>query len=249
MLDLTKPPARVVIGSPVGESVKPVFVLSLLGLYQSAPPEEMELVWVPSEGSNIAENQNAIVDAARERGATHIFLHEVDNAMPAQTLRQLLAHGKDIVGCTYPFKDPDLLAKTLRGDKVTYRYMGHELNDDPVTLSSLIKGEPLRKVKFVPMGCTLISMKAIDAVERHMAEKTNAPEGKIAPVFVHNLSYPLDNKRGVSSTTDSAFCGAARDCGFDVWLDARLSLRVEHHGNAAFGLLPDPAPANDSVAA
>jgi hypothetical protein len=241
MLDLTKTgqPVTVAIGTPIGESVKPVFVLSLLGIYQGTDPDKVRIVWVPSEGSNIAENQNVIVDAARAKNADYILFHESDNAAPSDALMRLLSHGKDIVGATYAFKDPKLLAQKLRGEEVTYRMMGHELDGTAVTLASLIRGEPLRKVNFVPMGMTLISMKAIDAVEALLAKKTEAPEGKRSPVFVHNVSYPLENPRGIISTTDSAFCGFARDAGLDVWLDAPLSLQMEHHGNCAFALIPD----------
>lgn len=250
MLDLTKPkrPIKVIVGSPVGESVKPGYMVSMLGLFGSLNPDEVLMQPVPIQGSNIAENQNSLVDQAIERGADYIFLVETDMGFPANSLGQLLSHGKDIVGATYAYKDRDVMAKLLRGDKIHYRYMGHELEAKEITLESLIRGEPLRRVSFIPMGLTLISMKAVEAVEKLMHERTAAPEGKRAPVFFHNVSYPLDRKRGINSTTDSAFCSAARDAGLDVWLDARLSLQVEHIGDACFGLLPDEQQAaNDAV--
>lgn len=240
MLDLTNTsPLKVVIGSPIGENIKAAYLISVMGLMGSLDPSRVLLRYVPSAGSNIAENQNCIVDAAEKLGADYVFLIENDMGVPKHALVQLLSHQKDVVGCTYAFKERDLLARKLRGENVTFRMMGHEADGLPITLESLIKGEPLRTVNFIPMGCTLISMTAINAVRDLVAQETSAPEGKRAPAFFHNISYPLDNPRGVISTTDSSFCHKARDAGVDVWLDARLSLQLEHIGDCAYGLIPD----------
>lgn len=244
MLDLTKSaPLKIIVGSPLGENLKPGYMISMMGLMGSLSPERVLLRPVPCMGSNIAENQNCIVDAGHETGADYILFVEADMAFPKHALAQLLSHEKEIVGCTYAYKDRDLLPKRMRGDAITYRIMGHEYGASEITLESLIRGEPLRRVDFVPMGLTLISMKAIRAVQEVIAEKTGAPDGKPGPAFFHNITYPLDRDRGIVSTTDSAFCATAREAGFDVWLDARLSLQLEHIGDCAYGLLPD-APKN-----
>ena len=47
----------------------------------------------------------------------------------------------------------------------------------------------------------------------------------------------LTNPRGFITTTDSAFCHAAREAGLKVWCDARLSIGVEHVGDMNFGLV------------
>ena len=247
MLDLTRTePVKIMIASPAGgENIKLSYMVSVIGLLGSISPQDATLAYLPIPGSNIAENQNTIVREARKAAADYVLLVETDMSVPKHALAQLLSHQKDIVGCTYPYKDADLLAKVIRGDKVTLRYMGHEIGASPITINGLIKGEPLRTVDFLPMGLMLISMRAFDAVvalRTADALERGAPAGKSASPFFHPDIYPDDSPHGLVSTTDSAFCRTAIEAGFDVWLDARLSLQIGHHGDCAYGLLPDEAP-------
>lgn len=234
-------PVKVVIGVPTYGDNKSAFTLSLLGFFGHCNPDIISLRLVPCAGSNIAENQNALADKAEEMGADYLLLMETDMIAPRDAVARLLAHGKDIVGACYPFKDAELLARIFRGEEgARLRYMGHKLGGDPLTLEDLTEGEALIAMDFVPMGLTLISAKALRAVRAGMRERFPPPEGmedKAAPVFYHALAYAKDHPRALVSTTDSSFGAMARAVGLDVWCDAALSLAVEHVGDAHYGLV------------
>lgn len=242
MFDLTKPKRpRVLIATPhMGQACTATFV-SIMSIFRVTNPDEMEMRWEGCAGSNIAENQNVLVGLARDWEATHILFVEADMAFPGMALTWLLSHKKDIIGCSYPFKDHDLLAKNLADQKANLRYMGHELGGADILFKNLVDGETPRKVNFIPMGLTLISMEAIEQVERYRRSKVTLtmPEGMKASVFVHGEAAIEGNKRTTVTTTDSTFCHNAREAGLDIWLDARLSLMVEHIGTANYGMLPE----------
>jgi len=241
MRDLNHDPRpKVLIASPHTGECHWIFKESLLGIYRKTDPEKVQIFDRGCCGSNIAENQNALVDQAEENGMDYILFLETDMGVPGEALQLLLSHGKDIVGCTYPFKDHDLLARNLADEKANLRYMGQELDCSAFTFRSLVEGEPLRRVKFVPMGLTLISMRAIRAVQAYRTSITNPPlpEGMKACAFRHAEAVLPNYKRTAITTTDSVFCYDAADAGIEVWLDARLSLLVEHVGMANYAMLP-----------
>ena len=241
MLDLSKDPRpKILIATPHAGSCLWVFHQSTIEIYRKTNPETALIYDRGCQGSNIAENQNSLCDMARDNGMDYIFFVETDMGFPGEALMMLLSHKKDIVGATYPYKDHDLLARNLADEKANLRYMGRELDLSPITFRSLVEGEAVRKVDFVPMGCTLISMAAIERVMDYRTSQCNPPlpEGVRSAPFRHVEAILPDYKRPAVSTTDSTFCSDARAAGLDVWLDARLSLMVEHHGLASYGMLP-----------
>lgn len=233
-------PIRVLLGSPTAGSEYAAHKQSVFRLVGASNPEEIYVTPRDCEGSNIAGNQNKLARQAVEEGYDYLLLAETDVAFPRHALAQLLSHGKDIIGCSTPWKEREVLAARLDGAERDPRYMGHELNDTEITMASLIEGEPVREVKFIPMGLTLISTKAIRAISEHRRANTlpdsvrELAEGKWVPVFSHVECYPKDSDEGVISTTDSAFCSDARDAGFSIWLEARLSCWVEHIGTCNY---------------
>lgn len=233
-------PVRVLLGSPTGGSEYAAHKQSVFRLIGACNPE---LIWVTPrdcEGSNIAENQNELAFQALDEGYDYLLLAETDVAFPNHALAQMLSHGKDIIGCSTPWKERDLLAARLNGEERVMRYMGHELNETEITMASLLEGEPIRRVRFVPMGLTLISTRAIAAISAHRiaaglpGDVADQAGGKRCSVFTHFECFPVEKTRSVTSTTDAGFCQNARDAGFDVWLEARLSLWVEHVGTCNF---------------
>lgn len=233
-------PIRVLAGSPTSGSEYAAFKQSVFRLVGATNPEHVWVTPQDCEGSNIAGNQNKLARMAVDGGHDYLLLIETDVAFPSHALAQLLSHGKDVIGCSTPWKERDLLAARMNNAERAMRYMGHEMDDTEITMASLLEGEALRRVKFIPMGLTLISTKAIKQVSEHrranaLPESVRAiAEGKFVPVFTHVECYPIDSDEGVISTTDSAFCSDARDAGLDVWLDARLSLWIEHVGTCNY---------------
>lgn len=231
---------RVLLGSPSTGTEHSAFKQSVFRLVGASNPDEIYVTPRDCAGSNIANNQNKLARQAVEQGYDYLMLAETDVAFPSHALAQLLSHGKDIIGCSTAWKEHDVLAARLDGKDRVPRYMGHELDCTEITMASLLDGEALRRVRFVPMGLVLISTKAIRAISEYrranaLPEKVREQaEGKWVPVFSHMECYPEDSDEGVISTTDAAFCQDARDAGFDVWLDARLSLWVEHIGTCNY---------------
>lgn len=238
-LDLTKASAvpSVLIATPSSGSSKDAFVESMFHLFGFVAPETARLMRKWCRGSSIAENQNTLVDVAREKGLDYILLVESDVAFPKHGLTQLLSHNKDIIGASTQYKEHDLLAANIAGSPRLPRYMGYEFDGTEVELNSLMTGEPIRKVAGIPMGFALLKMSAVDAVAREVA-RMDGHEEMFGPPFHHRNTYIAGRKRGLVSTTDMAFCGIARAIGFDIWLDARLSLQMEHVGDMNFGVLP-----------
>lgn len=244
MLDLTRigRPVSVVVGTPTAGECKMAYTLSLTGLFGATNPALIKPQMVPCAGSNIAENQNCLADKAEELGADYLLLLETDMAVPPNALTRLVAHNVDIVGACYAFKDNDLLARLYRGEETPLRLMGHKLGGVGLKVEDLFEAEDgsLIEMNYVPMGLTLISMKAIKAVRAWMKERFPPPEGlehKLGPAFYHAIAYTEEHPRGFITTTDSAFCSAARDTGLQVWCDPKLSLAVEHVGDMNYGLV------------
>lgn len=239
-LNVSRGPVRVLLGSPTTGSEYAAHKQSVFRLVGACNPDLIYVTPRDCEGSNIAGNQNRLARQAVDQGYDYLLLAETDVAFPSHALAQLLSHGKDIIGCSTPWKERELLAARLDGQTREPRYMGHELDETEITMASLIEGEALRPVRFVPMGLTLISTKALRAISEFRRRERlpdflkEKAEGKWVPVFSHVECYPIDSDEGVISTTDSAFCSDAREAGFDIWLDARLSLWIEHIGTANY---------------
>jgi len=233
-------PLKVLLGTPTGGVCHVAFMQSVFRVVASCNPDDIYIRPQYCKGSNIAQNQNKLARMAVEQGYDYLLLAETDVTFPSHSLARLVMHGCDIVGCSTPWKEHDLLADRLNGKDRAPRFMGHELDETEITMQSLIEGEPLRKVRFVPMGFTLIAAKAITAIGAYRREHVlpdtlrERVAGKWIPVFSHVESYPEDSDEGVISTSDSSFCANARDAGFDIWLDARLSLSIEHIGDCNY---------------
>jgi len=242
MLDLSRTkPISVVIGTPTSGDNKMAYTLSLSGIMGATNPQHIRPQQVPCAGSNIAENQNCLADKAEELGADYLLLLETDMLVPPNALTRLVGHGKDIVGAVYPFKDADLLGRLYRGEDAPLRLMGHKLGGEMIRMEDLLEAADgaLIEMNYIPMGLTLISARAIRTVRAWMKERFPPPEGlehKLGPAFYHAIAYTEEHPRGFITTTDSAFCNAARAAGLDVWCDPQLSLATVHVGDMHYGL-------------
>lgn len=244
LLDLTVPPRvpKIIVGSPTYGAAQDAYVETIMRIMASFDGRAVKLLYVPCNGSNIAENQNVLAGKVEETGADYLLLVETDMGVyrAEQALPRLLAHNKDIAGATYMFKDARVLSRLLAGESVEPRFMGHKLGGAPVTYADLAAND-LIAMDFIPMGLTLISANALYKV-RDALRTTLAPpagmEHKKPPFFYHGVSYPEESERAVVATTDSTFCATARQAGLEIWCDGPLSLMCTHVGTANYGLQP-----------
>lgn len=255
------PEAVIVIGTPSSGSSPDEFneTMSRIERANRYPyNSKLMLARVSCQGSSIAHNQNNIVKAARDlsaqlvkdgfRPVDAIFFVENDESFrnAEEVVQRLWSHGKDIVGATYAFKFHDRI-----------RAMGVEL---PVEVSpgvwedaknidwmSLYHREPLTRVLALPIGALMVKMSVFDAMEAQnvntIDEKGNAQHSEGLPPFYHDVHEKLK----VVRTTDYVFCCRAKELGFDVWLDAPLSLEIDHWGKFPFGF-PHPGKISRQLA-
>lgn len=85
-----------------------VFSRTAFSLIQAAlNAKDFEFDFYMEMGAEIASSRNRLVQAARERKATHLLFVDYDMYFPPDAISKLLAHDKDIIGAAYNFrKDP-----------------------------------------------------------------------------------------------------------------------------------------------
>jgi len=135
----------VALGIPSGDMVHADFAMSLATMCMS-PGASVALI--NAKSSLVPLGRNQCVAAARKINATHLMFLDTDMVFPPDTLKRLLAHGKDVVGATY--------AKRASPQH-------------PLTVSENGKVEQiasgLRRVKLLPTGCLLIRLNVFDKLE------------------------------------------------------------------------------------
>jgi hypothetical protein len=231
------PEATIVIGTPSGGTAYDEYIQSLFAMNFGAERRRYHLIPVQCQGSAIAHNQNNIVKGAREadallksrgqRGVDAIFFYENDEAFldPENVIDRLWKSGKDIIGATYCFKD-----------KARIRAMGVECDGKPIDWLSLYHREPVSEVLALPSGALFVRMGVFDKLD---AEEFTAlsHEGEPmtitgAPIWQHDIHFGLKLVR----TTDYVFCSRAAKAGYKIWLDAQLSLEIEHWGKYPYAV-------------
>lgn len=241
------PEAVIVIGTPSGGTAYDEYMQTLWRM-QFGAQRRYHLIPIQCQGSSIAHNQNNLVKGARaadaelkangQRGVDAIFFVENDESFrdPEVVIDRLWKSGKDVIGATYCFKD-----------SARIRAMGVELNGDPIDWMSLYHREPLTEVIALPSGALFVRMGVFDALDKeeftclsHDGEQMTITE---APHFHHDIHFGLKLVR----TTDYVFCCRARKAGFQVWLDASLSLEIDHWGKFPYSF-PQPAKINRQIA-
>lgn len=105
---------RVLVCIPARDEVKTEFMMSLLGMMQHSvlyPQHDLEgLGFEVLRSSVLPSGRQSLAESAIENGVTHTLWIDTDMAFPKDTLYQLAAHGKDVVGINarsrrppYPF--------------------------------------------------------------------------------------------------------------------------------------------------
>lgn len=144
---------QIAICIPSGRTWEAGMALALVSIC-AATEAALNVQW--QSGSQISMQRNELVLAAKEKGATHLFWLDSDIVAPAETINELLSHGKDIVGATYCKKVPpyEMVGKLKRADG------------------------RLKPATYMPGGCMLVRMEVYEKLEwpwyfevAHPAEK------------------------------------------------------------------------------
>ncbi|MDR3424576.1 MAG: hypothetical protein P4M13_05795 [Alphaproteobacteria bacterium] len=142
----TSPPPLIALGIPSGDFVHADFAMSLamLCMNPGAP-----VVLLNARSSLVPLGRNQCAGAAQIVKASHLLFLDTDMIFPADTLKRLLAHDKDIVGASYSRRVPPFhpLTVTEEGEHI-----------------QITSG--LRRVKQIPTGCLLIRMSVFDALPK-----------------------------------------------------------------------------------
>lgn len=256
------PKAVIVVGTPSSGSSPDEFneTMSRIERANRYPfNSEFLLARVSCQGSSIAHNQNNVVKAARDLSAqlakdgirpvdAILFIENDESFRNAEeVVARLWNHNKDIVGATYAFKFHDRIR--AMGVELPIRdETGKEIVEaQNIDWMSLYHREPLTKVLALPIGALMIRMNVFDAMDAQQVKTTDETgQEQVSdrlPPFYHDVHYGLR----VVRTTDYVFCCRANALGFDVWLDAPLSLEIEHWGKYPYAF-PHPAKINRQIA-
>lgn len=95
---------RVMIAVPCGDEVKADFAASLALMigYTTFVKPGLELPLFFAKGTYLPRARAALVDAAMEKGCTHILWLDADMRFPKDTLVHLLGRNVDVVAANYP---------------------------------------------------------------------------------------------------------------------------------------------------
>jgi GT2 family glycosyltransferase len=130
-----------------GDMVHADFAIALAALCASAAPIEAPII--NAKSSIVAEARNRCVELAREHAADFLLFLDSDMVFPRDALQQLLAHGKDIVGATYPKRVSP------------YTVLGAPLPEGRVESDGA-----LIEMRHLPTGCLLIRMTVFESLSQ-----------------------------------------------------------------------------------
>ena len=153
-------------------------------------------------GVFVHQNQNNLVEMAKERNASHIFFVEHDMVFAPDTLNRLLEHNKDIVAASYS-------GRALPREPLVYQQ--NPINKEIYQMSYDRWPDKLFKAYGIPTGCTLIKISVFDKLEK--------------PYFFYKY-----NKEGVmESSQDIYFSKKANEAGLECWVDP--TIEINHIGD------------------
>ncbi|MFP5223106.1 MAG: hypothetical protein ACLGSA_12520 [Acidobacteriota bacterium] len=202
------------IGFPVvGDSVPTSFFASALCMV----PEEYTL-FLPRMGcgafaDSITSVRNDLVEQALEAGCTHLLMADTDQVYPADTIKKMLNHEKDIVGVAVHRRWPPYDMVMLRGQLGAYTH---------VPEAECYSGA-LVPVDATGTGCLLFDMRVFLDVPRPWFE--------------------FGTKNGRPVGEDIMFCSKAREAGFEIYVDTSIqvdhltTLRVDRGTRALYRTL------------
>lgn len=156
-------------------------------------------------GVFVHENQNDLVETAKMKRASHLFLVEHDNVFPSDTLEKLLELDKDVVSAPYS-------GRALPLEPLVYDQS--KMNDELYQMSYDRWPDKPTRVYGVPTGCTLIKMSVFDKIEK--------------PYFF--FEYNKEGKMEMSQ--DIYFSKKVNEANMECWI--RPDIEVIHIGEYSY---------------
>jgi hypothetical protein len=205
--------AKVAICIPSGDIVHADFAMSLAALahgcgrfvQNDVVHEAVNIALINAKGSLIVNNRNLLVKQAQSLGVDYLFFVDSDMIFPQYTLRRLLSHDKDIVGCTYIQREEP---HRLLGKAIDDRQL-----DEAVSGTNLPE---LMEVGALPGGCMLIKLSAFKEMAKPYY-RTPAHQDAV------------DGNEWIEGE-DYYFCRKAREKGLSIYVDWYLSSKLGHVG-------------------
>ncbi len=137
----------VAICVPCGDRVHQEFMQCIWALGRGARNHRQGLA--SAQSSIIVNGRNQCVAAAQEMKADYLFFADSDMTFPYKIVDALLAHQKDIVGCTYVRRGPP------------FDNLGHTKRE-----ADMKKTSGLVEMSHMPTGLLLINMKVFEKFKR-----------------------------------------------------------------------------------
>jgi hypothetical protein len=168
---------------------------TMVALINNMVPPPCDLYLAHIELSNLPQAREALVVTAHKENCTHVWFVDSDVNFKGDTLKKLLAHDKDIVGCNYNTKQ----LKPFRISTVKFLEGDHYINVQPKDFP-----KKLFKCGALGLGMCLIKMPVFDKIP--------------LPLFV----FEREAKEWVGE--DVYFFRKAIKAGFDVWCDPTIPM-------------------------
>jgi len=195
---------KVSICVPCRDTVHAAFAFDLAKLVQHCQMLGTEVLPHFSIGTLIVNQRDSLADMALEADSTHILWLDSDMMFPVDTVQRLLSHEVPIVAGNY-------VTRQYPHKTVAYTQL-HDWRSYVVNTGK----RDLIKVAAVGMGCMLVSTDVIRAMAKPRFQTTYIPE--------------TNDHMG----EDFYFCQEAQKLGYDVLIDDRLSVELQHLGTVSF---------------
>jgi len=190
----------ILIGVPVYRTILVRTAWSIIDTLKKYPNTDVHF----QNGVFVHENQNKLVEVAREKKASHLFLVEHDMVFKPDTLGRLLEQDKDVIAAPYSGRclprQPLVYQKSPSGEPYMMTY-------------DIWPSEPFQAYG-VPTGCTLIKMSVFDKLKKPYFFFEYTPEGLM------------------KNSQDIYFSKKVQEAGMSVWVDPRIP--VTHVGDFSY---------------
>lgn len=183
---------KICIGVPCAGTIKAKTAFSLV---RTAIHSNYEIDIILRTSCDLVGNRNWIVNEARRRNFTHLFFVDSDISFGDQTLNQLMAHNKEIVGASYNRRRFPLESTVKFLDEKGYPT--HEKKEMPNELFNCAG---------MGLGAVLIKLSVFDKISQ--------------PWF----QFEYDNEGKQINGEDIFFFIKALNAGIPVWCDPTIPI-------------------------
>lgn len=204
---------KVAVCLPTFDHVHTGFAMSLAMLCSA---QHAKITLINHRSSLIHKSRDLLVVEALKTDPDYILFLDSDLKFPAWTLGRLLSLDKDIVGATYIRRSPphELLVKPLPGTE------------------KMVVNGGVHEVMLVPTGCLLVKADVFRRIGRPYLRSPSFERNDSTPQMLRD--YVLDEHKPCTVGEDTWFCAAARNAGYQIWLDVELTADIGHIGERVF---------------